>query len=88
MLIRGKTADVRGGGLYARSVVLNLYKSLVRPHLDHCVPVWEPYLKKDIELLGVQRRMTKTNHGMRNKSYEERLKELRLRTIEGRHLCQ
>ncbi|XP_071854518.1 uncharacterized protein [Apostichopus japonicus] len=74
---------------FDRKVVLNLYKALVRPHLDYYVPVWKPYLRKDIQLLeGVQRRMTKIIHGMRNKTYEERLKELRLMTIEQRHLRQ
>jgi len=29
--------------------MLQLYKSLVRPHLDYnnCIQVWRPYLKKD-----------------------------------------
>jgi len=25
----------------------NIYKSLVRPHLDHCSTVWNPHYKKD-----------------------------------------
>jgi len=27
-------------------VVLQLYKSLVRPHLEYCIQVWRPYLKR------------------------------------------
>ena len=29
-------------------VVLNLYKSLIRPHLDYCSSVWNRYYIKDI----------------------------------------
>lgn len=74
---------------FNRKVILNLYKSLVRPHLDYCIPVWRPYLKKDIMLLeGVQRRMTRIISGMNGKSYEERLQELGLMTIQQRHARQ
>ena len=74
---------------FDRSVILKLYKSLVRPHLDYAIPVWRPYLKKDITLLeNVQRRMTKLVPKLRNKTYEERLKELKLMTLEQRHITQ
>ena len=39
---------------------VKLYKSMVRCHLEFAVPVWFPYLKKDIEEVEtVQRRATK-----------------------------
>jgi len=39
---------------------MSLYKSLLRPHLKYCVPIWSPYYQKDNELVeGVQRRATK-----------------------------
>jgi len=34
------------------TVLINLYKSLVRPHLDYCSSVWNPYYIKDIQLLA------------------------------------
>ena len=74
---------------FDRNVILKLYKSLVRPHLDYAVPVWKPYLRKDINLLeGVQRRMTRLIPGMRDKTYEERLEELKLMSLEQRHTRQ
>ena len=44
--------------------VIQLYKSLVRSHLEQCVQAWRPYLTQDIEMLEkVQRRGTKMVDG-------------------------
>ena len=54
--------------------LLQLYKCLVRPHLECCIQVWNPYLKKDIDLLeGVQHRATKMILGYKHYCYEDRL---------------
>ena len=64
-----------------------LYKSLVRPHLDSCVQAWRPHLKKDIEVLEkVQRRATRMVDGYRGMEYEERLKRIGLTTLELRKI--
>jgi ribonuclease P/MRP protein subunit RPP40 len=71
----------------SKEVVLPLYKSLVRLHLEFGIQAWRPYLRKDIDLLeGVQRRATKMIPSLKFKSYEDRLKELELTTLETRRL--
>ena len=32
----------------SKEVLLNLYKSLVRPHVEYCTPVWSPCYQKEI----------------------------------------
>ena len=41
-------------------IILKLYQSLARPKMEYCVQAWQPYLKKDIDLLEkVQKRATR-----------------------------
>ena len=65
--------------------MLSLYKTLVRPHVEYCSSVWNPYYSKDKELLEkVQHRYTKMIINMQDKAYEERLQCLGLWTLEER----
>ena len=67
--------------------LFSLYKTIVRPHLEYCIQAWRPYRKKDIDMLErVQRRATKMIPKLRNISYEMRLKECGLTTLEIRRL--
>ncbi len=57
-----------------KGVILPLYTSLVRPHLEYDMQFWAPHHVKDIaKLEAVQQKVTKIISSMRNKPYEERL---------------
>ena len=64
-------------GLIRRTIMYKekqLYKSIVRPHLEYCIQAWRPYRKKDIDKLErIQQRATKMNPELRDLSYKSRL---------------
>jgi hypothetical protein len=66
---------------------ITLYKTLVRPILEYCGPVWSCDLIRDRNMLeSVQRSATRLSYGAVRPSYEERLEQSGLSTFEDRRL--
>ena len=64
---------------------IRLYKAMIRPQLEYGNAVWHPYLCKDIDSIeAVQKRFTKLIPGLRDLSYQDRLKHLKLPSLARR----
>jgi hypothetical protein len=70
-----------------KHIFTDLYKSLIRPHLEYATPAWSPHLKRDKDKLeNVQRRSTKIVPELKHLTYEQRLTHLKLPTLHYRRL--
>ena len=69
-----------------KQLIVPLYKAIVRPHLEDCIQAWRPYHKKDIDKLERIQRATKIIPELRDLSYENRLLQCGLTTLETRRL--
>ena len=69
------------------AVLLQLYLSLVRPHLEYAAAVWSPHLKRDIALIeGVQKFALRMVYGDWGASYDHLLSLSNLCTLEERRV--
>ena len=72
-----------------KDVILQLYKSLVRPHLEYGVQAWRPRFQKDIDLIErVQRRATELILDLKDKSYQSAVSALIMDLIFAMISCQ
>jgi len=71
--------------------MLTIYKSLVRPHLEYCVKIWNPPAKHGfwrmiLDIEDVQRKFTRLIDGLGLLDYNQRLKSLGLTTLVERRM--
>ena len=68
-----------------KEIMVPLYTSYVRPHMEYGDAAWHPYKRKHIDKLEkVQRHFTKRITGMTDKKYAQRLNILKLPSLEFR----
>ena len=70
----------------SKHVMLNIYKAMIRPHIEYCVQIWAPAPHHGnwmviMKLENVQRAFTRLIDGIGLLPYDERLKGLNLTTL-------
>ena len=69
----------------SREMILPLFSVLVMPYLEYCIRIWSPQCRRDLDPLEHnQRRATQMIHEIEHLSYEDRLRELGLFSLEER----
>ena len=68
-----------------------IYKTLIRPHLEYCVQIWNPPAfhgnwRMIIKIENVQQKFTKKLTEIKSLTYSEQLKVLRLTTMAERRI--
>ena len=75
----------------SREVMLNIFKSIIRPHVEYAVQIWNlpashGNWKLILEIEDVQRSFTRLIDGIGLLTYEKRLEELQLTTLLERRM--
>ena len=71
----------------SKKVIVKLYKTLVRSHLEYCIQFWSPSLASEKKMIeSVQRRALKLINGYKNISYVDRLLYSNLISLDKRRL--
>ena len=85
---RSKSAMILRNITYKTSdILVPLFKSVIRPILEYANTVWSPHKRKDIDKLEkIQRSYTKCIVGLKDLNYEQRLKKLKLPSLEFRRV--
>lgn len=66
-------------------VLMPVYKSLIRPLVEYATPLWNPHSVRNVAAVErIQRRFTKRISGMSDRSYEDRIRHLKLPTLSQR----
>ena len=68
-----------------KAYLVPLYKTFVRPRLEHAVPAWNPWLESDIKSLEkIQERLIRMLSDVRGESYNDKLRDAGLTTLKER----
>ena len=77
----------RAVGYRDKDTFLKLYCVYVRPHLEYAIQSWSPWLVQDKDVLEkVQKRALKMVSNLKGRTYEERLLETNMTTLEARRV--
>ena len=69
----------------SEKTMMCLYNSLIRSRLEYCSPLWHPSKQEDTKTLeSVQRRFTSKIAGLAELSYYDRLRKLRITSLQRR----
>ena len=68
------------------SLIVPLYKAIVRAHLEYCIQAWSPYPRKELDKFEKYRGGQLNSFQAREILDEERLNECGLTTLETRRL--
>ena len=72
-------------------VIINIYKTLIRPHIEYCTQAWAPVARHGnwsliLKLEGIQRNITRVIYGLEDLNYKHRLESLGLTTLLERRM--